>query len=210
MKVWEANKDFITWLLVLQHGNPGKNYAGHSLSLWFGLCSSVMHRRSIFLVPSSSFSMSQLMEGHCGAGDPFTLTDVGTWGHGKTTFLPLWGAGLQVPGECSLFCRLMGVCQQLQEGLGARTPGQQEKRLAGDDAVVPAATMGATKGMWLEPLIAWGWPTSWPGGQDVAVPPPLSPCASAVHCSCGTAPRGAALHSNPCTSLRVHLQLARV
>lgn len=33
MRVWEGNEGFITWLIVFQHGNQGKNYPGHNLSL---------------------------------------------------------------------------------------------------------------------------------------------------------------------------------
>lgn len=83
------------------------------------------------------------------AGEPFTLTDMGTWEECPSAAVGCWP---ELPGECCPFCRLVGVCQQLQEGLGAWTPGQQEKR-------VPAATTGATKGVWLGPLTAWGWPT---------------------------------------------------
>lgn len=209
-KVWEANKDFITWLIVLQHGNPGRNYPGHSLSLWFGLYKG-LYKEDSSLSPAAASPCDSWWE-DTGAGELLH-----SHRHGHMGGL----AVLHGPGECSLLCRPRGQLQQLQEA-----PGSSRKDLghghvggrrmvAGDDALVPAATTGATKGMWLGPLSAWGWPPGWPGGQDVAVPPPPCPCASAVQspcgtAPCGTAPRAAALHSNPCASFRMHLQIARV
>lgn len=84
-KVRGANKDFITWLLVLQRSNPGQNYPGHSLSLWFAApCTGA----AFSLSPRSSREDTAVL----GSPPPSP-----TWGRGKDTPLQLWGAGLHVP-----------------------------------------------------------------------------------------------------------------